>query len=104
MIKILRNGYTVKEVIPHYEITCKHCNAMFECDGTDLRTKTFGHGEYAKVINCPSCHAELDDLYDDGHWNMTNLWAYRRYKDPDMFDENGNPLPEYAYLAHGYRP
>ena len=72
MVTVTKQGYIPIPVVPHYEIICKKCHAVFECDEPDLHRVVIGYGQFAKGIYCPCCHTEINDWYGAERWARTN--------------------------------
>jgi len=72
MIKVIKEGYVPKVIIPQYRIKCDHCHTVFECDKTDTWFKMMGHGEGGQYINCPKCGEGITEFMNT-NWIIINL-------------------------------
>lgn len=87
MIKIIKEGYLHKDIIPHYRIKCNNCHTVFECDKTDTWFKMMGHGEGGQYISCPKCKSGISEFMNQD-WITTNLDEI--IEESKKENENGN--------------
>lgn len=80
MIKIIKEGYIPKVIIPRYRIKCDRCHTTFECDKTDTWFKMVGHGEGGQYIRCPKCGEGISE-FANADWitiNSDEIWEEKR--------------------------